>query len=116
DAVLAGLDEAQRREAHERVALALEGLDGDAHEALAHHWRGAGDGERAVRYTLQAAEHASQALAFDQAARLYRRALDDLTGAPRASDETLDATRVKLAHALVNAGRGYEAAGEYRTA
>ncbi|HEY2512656.1 MAG TPA: AAA family ATPase, partial [Polyangiaceae bacterium] len=118
EVALSSLDPARRAECHERIALALEALDGDALEALAHHWSGAGDGARALRYTLRAAEHAGDALAFDQAARLYRRALDDLmTGAAGHTDDaTIDATRVKLAHALANAGRGYEAASEYQAA
>ena len=49
---------------------------GEAATALARHWRDAGDGERALGYFIRAAEQAERGWAKDQAAILYREALD----------------------------------------
>jgi len=111
-AVLAHLGAEQRRVYHERLALAFEGTPGAAPEMLAIHWGGAGDAERAFRYTKVAAGEAERALAFDRAARLYRRCLDLLPGDARDGV----AIRTQLGDALVNAGRGAEAANSYLAA
>ncbi len=108
-AVLVNLGSEQRRAYHERLALALEGTPGAAPEALAIHWGGAGESERAFGYTRIAADQAARALAFDRAARLYRRCLDLL---PAGSREGV-AIRTQLGDALVHAGRGAEAANAY---
>jgi len=111
-AVLTHLGPVERRTYHERLALAFEGMPSAAPEVLAIHWGGAGDGEKAYRYTRVAAEEAEQALAFDRAARLYRRCLDLL---PASARETVQ-IRTRLGDALVNAGRGAEAANAYLAA
>ena len=111
-AVLARLGPAERRTYHERLALAFEGSPGAAPEILAIHWGGAGDGEKAFYYTRIAAIEAERALAFDRAARLHRRCLDLLP--PGSRDGT--AIRTRLGDALVNAGRGAEAANAYLAA
>ncbi len=111
-AVLANLGGEQRRAYHERLALALEGTPNAAPEALAIHWGGAGETERAFDYTRIAADQAARALAFDRAARLYRRCLDLL---PAGSREGV-ALRTQLGDALVQAGRGAEAANAYLSA
>jgi eukaryotic-like serine/threonine-protein kinase len=111
-AVRTHLTPAQRRTYHERLALAFEGRPNTAPEALAIHWGGAGDGEKAYLYTRVAAEEAERALAFDRAARLYRRCLDLLPAGARESV----AIRTRLGDALVNAGRGAEAANAYLSA
>ena len=49
---------------------------GESTAALARHWRDAGDAERALGYFINAAEHAERGWAKDQAAILYREALD----------------------------------------
>jgi hypothetical protein len=76
---------------------------------LAVHWEGAGDRERAARYCETAAGRAAEALAFDRAATLYRRALELR---PRAGPEGRQ-LRVRLADALANAGRGGDSARQY---
>jgi class 3 adenylate cyclase len=73
------LPRADRRERHARVAEYFEESTaelGEAVAALARHWRGAGDAERALGYFINAAEQAERGWAKDQAAILYREALD----------------------------------------
>jgi class 3 adenylate cyclase len=73
------LPHAVRRERHATVARYLEGAAGsgtDAAAILAHHWREAGDSERAVRYLLSAAEQAGRGWATAEAIALYNQALE----------------------------------------
>jgi class 3 adenylate cyclase len=73
------LPRAERRERHARVAEFFEEATsevGEAAAALARHWRAAGDPERALGYFVRAAEQAERGWAKDQAAILYREALD----------------------------------------
>jgi hypothetical protein len=75
ESVRDGLDDAARARCHGRLAGALEArADADPLQ-LYEHWRGAGDLPRAARYAAAAARAASQAFAFDQAARLFAAAL-----------------------------------------
>jgi predicted ATPase len=72
------LPRAARRERHEVVARFLEdttGAVGQSQEALAHHWREAGDAERAVRYLIAAGDQAGRGWAKERAVALYREAL-----------------------------------------
>ncbi len=119
-AVLVNLDEPSRRRGHQRLATALEVSHHIDPEALATHWRGAGDAQRAAIYAARAAEDAAEALAFDRAARLYRLALE-LRAGPGSTPTALDrmeAMRLsaRLGDALTNAGRGAEAAAAYLAA
>jgi len=86
----------RRGRLHRRVAEALEqlcseeqgerlvaglleetvGSAGGSAAVLAHHWRQAGDSERAVDYLLMAAEEASRAVAEAEAVGLYNQALE----------------------------------------
>jgi eukaryotic-like serine/threonine-protein kinase len=102
-AVLQQLDDGRARGLHARLAAALERRPEIDSERLFGHWLEAGHRPRARRYALEAAEAAAAALAFDHAARLYRSALD-------LGDDDGLALRHKLGAALVNAGRGAEAA------
>ena len=61
---------------HARLAAALEAYEAADAEALAVHFHGAGERERAADFARGAAGRASEALAFDRAARLYRLALE----------------------------------------
>jgi predicted ATPase len=73
------LPRAERRERHARVAEYFEESTaeiGEAAAALARHWRDAGEGDRSFGYFLRAAEQAERGWAKDQAAILYREALD----------------------------------------
>ncbi|HEY2515622.1 MAG TPA: protein kinase [Polyangiaceae bacterium] len=110
-AVVALLDPEGKVRAHRRLAAALEATGGDV-ELLASHCRGAGDLDRAARYTIEAADRAARALAFERAARLYQSALT-------LNDPSADERRAlhgKLAEALANAGRGAPAAKAFLAA
>ena len=110
ETVLANLDAAARAEYHKRLAQTLEAAGGVEPEVLAIHFLGAGQAQAAGRYYARAAAQAAEALAFDRAAHLYRRALELGAGdeGPR--------LRTGLADALANAGRGAEAGREYLVA
>ena len=96
---------------HERLAVALEDSGrGDA-QTLAVHFDAAGRPEKAGEYYVRAAREASQALAFDHAAQLFRRAMELRRGTGEEH-----ALRRELARALADAGRSPEAAREYATA
>lgn len=112
-AVRRRLDKARRVEHHRRIALAFETTAHNDAEMLATHWRGAGDIERARRYTITAADDATHALAFDRAAKLYGQAL-----ALKTTDSESDRRELyrKLGDALANAGRGALAARAFQSA
>jgi serine/threonine protein kinase/tetratricopeptide (TPR) repeat protein len=75
EAGTAVLSEKSTVERHKNIALALEDLGRVDPERLAVHWRGAGDLEKALQYTAQAAQVAMGALAFHHAAGLFSEAL-----------------------------------------
>jgi hypothetical protein len=112
ETVLSRLDANERRRSHGALAAALERSAHADAEALAHHWQGAGERERAHVHAVEAADQAAAALAFERAALLYRNAIE--LGVP-SSERRLELER-KLGDALANAGRGYEAAEVYRAA
>ncbi len=109
EAVVGVIDRATRGRDHGSLALALEASGRADPETLAFHFHEAGDYEREAHYVISAAEQAAEALAFDRAARLYRAALDREDHAPLSRRQLL----VKLGDALMNAGRGAEAARAY---
>ncbi|HEX3760466.1 MAG TPA: AAA family ATPase [Kofleriaceae bacterium] len=108
-AVVQQLDAAHARDVHARLAAALERRPHVDPERLYQHWREADDRVRARRYAIEAADAAAAALAFDHAARLYRAALD-------LGESDGLALRKKLGAALVDAGRGAEAARVFQDA
>jgi class 3 adenylate cyclase len=76
------LPRADRARRHALVAQFFESSTGASREAigaLARHWRGAGDHERAVAQLVRAAEQAERGWAKDHAALLYREALELVT-------------------------------------
>ena len=111
-AICANLPATQLAHCHERLAQAIEASGGGDPEALAIHWQGAGNLARAAACAIIAAERATQALAFDRAAQLYRNALA-LLRFDAAKEREL---RTQLAEALANAGRSAEAAEAFRAA
>jgi predicted ATPase len=91
------LPRARRQERHAAVAHFFEDSTAELGEittALARHWRDAGDGSRAVDYFIRAGEQAELGWAKDQAAILYREALDLV---PEDGDERLAMLRRRLA-------------------
>lgn len=72
------LPRAARRERHTAVARFLSATTavGQSHEALAHHWREAGDVDRAVEHLLAAADQASRSWAKEHALTLFGGALE----------------------------------------
>jgi serine/threonine protein kinase len=98
------------RERHAHIAVTLE-RSGHANPVdLAEHFRAAEQHDKAALYAQRAAESATYALAFDDAARWYELALS--LGGPSADR----ALRVKLADSLANAGRTAAAAQSYSLA
>ncbi len=112
ETVVAHLPPEQVRDHHGRLASVLEASAGADPETLAAHFEGAGDASRAGHYFTAAADRATEALAFDRAAQLYRHALE-LRPPEGAAVREL---HVRLGDALANAGRGAEAAHEYEAA
>jgi hypothetical protein len=112
EAVVARLEPAAKGEHHRRLAAALEAAGRTDAELLAVHFLGAGAAARAGHYYALAAEAAAAALAFERAARLYRRALE----VRPADDPGRRALQTQLGEALANAGRGGEAAAAYQSA
>jgi len=132
EAVTATFDAAQQREIHSRIATALL-LDPkiDA-EALALHFRVAGEGGRAAEYALRAARRAREALAFDREMELLRLVLELHS---ESDTHTFDPALVAKSHSGIhgllvdrrkllielgiaagNAGRGADAAAAFLAA
>jgi len=99
DVAYATLPRAARRERHAAVAryLASSTADAQSHEALAHHWREAGEAERAVEHLVAAADQAGRGWAKERAAKLYREALDLV---PEADRDRRRAIQMRLAVSL----------------
>ncbi|RMH40351.1 MAG: serine/threonine-protein kinase PknK, partial [Deltaproteobacteria bacterium] len=112
EAVCAAMAPDRRRAIHRRLASAIEEHGGAAPERLAEHYREAGDVDRAARAAVDAARRASEALAFDRAARLYAVALS--LGALPPQDAR--SVRIALGDALAHAARGPAAAEAYLAA
>jgi predicted ATPase len=73
------LPRAARRDRHAAVAAFLEdttGEMGQSEEALAYHWREAGENERAARHLIAAADQAGRGWAKGHALALYTQALE----------------------------------------
>jgi hypothetical protein len=113
ETALALLDAGQLRWFHLRLAIALASTAQPDAEALANHFLGAGEIERAAEFAADAAARAEETLAFERAAQLYRFALElrpPKAGIDRATERAL---QIRLGDALANAGRGAEAASSY---
>ncbi len=110
EAVIGRLGESSLRALNAGLARAWETVGGADPETLATHWQRAGAPERAARYAVEAASQASQALAFDRAARLYRLSLSLQRPADSSEEGRL---QIRLGDALANAGRGAAAAEAY---
>ncbi len=109
EAVLYSLAPERAKELHRRLALGLEGAGNTDPEVLAVHFEQAGHNERAAHYMARAAQNATEALAFERAATLYRRALatHPVEGAEAAE------LYGNLGAAFARAGRGADGAAAY---
>src|SRR5262249_24184518 len=107
ESVVAHLGAPAQRSWHARLAVALETAEQPDPEALVAHWSGAGHPERAASYATKAAERAEKTRAYGSAVRLHGRARGRLRPRGGARRQPL----VRLGGALINAGRGFEAAG-----
>jgi tetratricopeptide (TPR) repeat protein len=114
ETVVARLDPEVTREHHHRLALTLEASGLADPEVLGDHFLGAGQPQRAADYLARAADEAAEALAFDRAAGLYRRARELQPDASPSG--TIHRLNARLGDALANAGRGALAAAAYLAA
>jgi hypothetical protein len=103
--VAGALDDSERKRIHLALADAFADNRRIAPGLVATHLYEAGELDRAADYALRAAEQAETALAFDEAAELYGKALEW-----RKRDR---APLHKYANALANAGRCAQAAPRY---
>ena len=110
EAAVARLSAEELRRYHRSLAASLEGSGTTDPEGLALHFQEAGERERAAEYAAVAADRAADALAFERAARLYRLSRELLPASDAAHRRRLS---VRLGDALVNAGRGADAATAY---
>ncbi len=107
-----GLEDAARAALHLRIAQSLRaGGDADP-ELLQVHFDGAGRRAEAAAFAAIAGDRASQAFAFERAARLYARALEENVEEP---DRRLSLQR-KLAESLAQSGQVVPAADAFRAA
>jgi tetratricopeptide (TPR) repeat protein len=109
EAVLADLSSSRASECHRGLAEALEEAGFADPEVLARHHEAAGNSEQALHFSVLAAEQADRALAFDRAARLYRRAL----GLVPEGDLQRGKLLAALGGALANSGRCVDAADTF---
>lgn len=70
------LSATRRALAHARVAEALETLEPNRHDQLAHHWRQAGADDQAVAHLRLAAERDLETFAFESAADRFQQLID----------------------------------------
>jgi tRNA A-37 threonylcarbamoyl transferase component Bud32/tetratricopeptide (TPR) repeat protein len=105
-AVVNGIGARRLPEVHGALAAAHAASGAADPEKLAHHFAAAGDRWRAGAFAATAAERATEALAFERAAQLWRRSIE-LRALPAEEARPL---LWKLGIALVKAGRGREAA------
>ncbi len=103
------LPEPERVRLHLALAAALDALGYDDPEALFEHYRAAGERVRAGEYALRAADKAETSLAYGRVATLLAQALELLED----KGERRRALEERLGHALINAGRGPEAADAF---
>lgn len=112
ETVLASLSAERLARLHAELAAAMEAGGRASAEQLVFHFQEAGNHERAGHHAIQAASNASDALAFEQAADLYRLAIEYLP--ERTTVER--GVRAALGDALANAGMVVQAAEAYETA
>ncbi len=106
EVIVAQVPQQRLRTRHRQLAETIERRPAPDPDALFRHFLGADERERAGEWAVRAADRAADTLAFVEAAELYGQALD-LRSWPEARKVRL---LVQRADALVNAGRGADAA------
>ncbi len=101
DALVTRLEFGQRRALHAALARAHAAEPSTDDEALAIHYREAGDATRAYEHALRAGEAALRSLAFEGAATWFQAALELL----ESGDERRQALHVRVASSWQWAGR-----------
>ena len=111
DAFYEDLSPARRAEAHLRVGAALEAVFGanlEPHLAeLAHHYFGSGprgDPAKTIEFNRRAGDQALAALAYEEATRLYERALRALERVGSRDERATSELLLSLADAYARAG------------
>ncbi|MCU0963035.1 MAG: AAA family ATPase [Pirellulaceae bacterium] len=112
EVLVARLSTVEHTACHRQIAETLADAPDPDPQTLFMHFDAAGDAAAACAHVLHAAERAVSNLAFDTAARLYRRAFELNAVMP----DQQPATHRRLAEALANAGRSVEAAAEFQVA
>ncbi len=116
--VVAATGAATRREVHARLAGGLERhvLATTRPELVADHLESAGEPGRAIGYVETAARQAADALAFERAANLYRRAVALDAGAGTTAVTRRTVLHERLGEVCAAGGRGAEAAAAFLVA
>lgn len=109
EAALARLDSGRRAQIHLHLAHAVSRQSAPDPELLYTHFLGAGEDAQAAQWAVRAGERAAGTFAFADAARLFSEALRLASWEPTERAKLLTQT----ADALVNAGRGADAAPLY---
>jgi eukaryotic-like serine/threonine-protein kinase len=107
EAVVGSMDKEQLQRLHLRLADTLERRGHVDPSQIAPHFVDGGMPERALGYLVRAADKAASALAFDEAARLYQRALELQIQVEGSADLKLEQA---LGEAQSACGRGLDAA------
>jgi serine/threonine protein kinase/tetratricopeptide (TPR) repeat protein len=109
ETIVAQLTAESTRENHAHLARALQATPGADPESVAVHLIGAGEAERGALFAERAAEQAVTQLAFDQAARLFRVAIETLPP----TSQKLGSLYPRLGEVLGWAGRNEDAGRAY---
>jgi len=109
DVVVAALAPDAARAIHRKLGRVLSSVGDEHAEAVARHYELAQEHRLAAQYAEKAADRASTTLAFGRAASMYERAL----GLSSAAGSSAASLVLKLAEALVLAGRSEEAASRF---
>ena len=109
ETLYAELTPRSRAEAHQRIAEVLEGRPGRSHAELAYHFLRAAPASaeaaaQAVRHSRLAGQEALDALAYEEAAGHFRRALDVQRRAAQATPASRCELLLSLAEALTKTG------------
>jgi len=112
NAVVESLSDSKRVTCHQQLALHFQKQsEAIAPQTIAFHLEQAGDSNQAAGYFQRAGYQALETFAFEQAATYFRKALATHRSLPQL--DVLE-IRQRLAEALENAGRSYDAAEELR--